>query len=254
LLALPASYASAETAPALSANEQAAVNSVAAKARTLPLTVSQAVADNDRAAIQPVVDAALATGGQKVARYLVDTSKDPNVVAAVINRYPPTRVEHTSGTSPFAAPAGMPGASIARAKHRYHVMRGGGVRARANPTHQLHAHSSGCWGNVWDQQEWYEAGAATAWIYDRVNGWCGNGSSITWYGGPTFSQWTWGVFCLNDGGKDFSWDRPWSWIHEGFWASYGISYAFGCGTYSSGHAVNRIAANGYYDHYDDYGV
>lgn len=35
--------------------------------------------------------------------------------------------------------------------------------------------------------------------------------------------------------------------------SLGVSYPWGCGGLKGGHAVIRIAANGYWDTYDDFG-
>ena len=115
------------------------------------------------------------------------------------------------------------------------------------------AHAAGCYGSPWTQLNWTEFGGTVAWIYMRVNGWCGSGGRIYWTGGPTFASWTWGPFCLGGKGADWSWDVNPSWIHGAHWASLGTSYPWGCFTYSGGKVVIRIAWNGYWDRYNDYG-
>jgi hypothetical protein len=72
-------------------------------------------------------------------------------------------------------------------------------------------------------------------------------------GYATFASWTWGPFCLGGKGEDYSWDPKPSWVHMAHWASLGSSYPWGCFTYSGGKVVIRIAWNGYWDTYNDYG-
>jgi hypothetical protein len=115
------------------------------------------------------------------------------------------------------------------------------------------AHAAGCYGSPWNQLNWTEYGGTVAWIYVRENGWCGDSGRIWWYGGPTFAAWTWGPFCLGNRGSNYSWDVWPSWIHMAHWGSLGVSYPWGCFTYSGGKVVLRIAWNGYWDEYNDYG-
>ncbi|HEY6424439.1 MAG TPA: hypothetical protein VIY28_14570 [Pseudonocardiaceae bacterium] len=119
------------------------------------------------------------------------------------------------------------------------------------------AHNS-CW-HVGDQvgERWTftEAGKAVAWIEEDHNYWCGNGYSISQNGlGFYHRQWQQFPFCLNVTSDLHGWDGPHSsWAHGGIWASQGMWTPWGtCGTYQSGHAALRIAANGHFDHYNDY--
>jgi hypothetical protein len=96
-------------------------------------------------------------------------------------------------------------------------------------------------------------GGNIGWIYVRNNGWCGNGSAITWYDGPTYAAWSWGPYCWTSKGSDYSWDVYPSWIHAAHWGEFGVSYPWGCGGIRGGKAVLRFAANGRWDRYNDYG-
>jgi hypothetical protein len=115
------------------------------------------------------------------------------------------------------------------------------------------AHAAGCYGSPSNQWTWTVAGANVGWVYVRENGWCGSGGRITWYGGPTFAHWTQFPWCLTGEGTDYSWDVYPSWIHMAHWGTLGLSYPWGCAGYYGGKAPVRIAWNGYWDRYNDYG-
>jgi hypothetical protein len=115
------------------------------------------------------------------------------------------------------------------------------------------AHAAGCWNPpAWNRFSWGWPGTV-AWIQVSINGWCGNGSSITWYGGASFPSWTWGPYCITNDQTNFSWDVAWSWLHARHGGSDGISYPWGCAAIDGDKTVVRTAANGYWDGYNDYG-
>lgn len=81
-----------------------------------------------------------------------------------------------------------------------------------------------------------------------------HGSSITSDQGWGHTTWAWGPYCIGNFETPHGWDAYPSWKHGGVWGNVGVTYPWGCGSLSSGgHAVIRIAANGYEDFYDDYG-
>jgi hypothetical protein len=116
------------------------------------------------------------------------------------------------------------------------------------------AHAAGCYGSPSSQWTWWVAGATAGWVYVRQNGWCGSGGVIWNLGGyATFASWSWGPFCLTGKGAAYSWDVWPSWVHMAHWATFGLSYPWGCFGYSGGKAPLRIAWNGYWDRYNDFG-
>ncbi len=103
-------------------------------------------------------------------------------------------------------------------------------------------------GNV---DTWSEAGANTVVWYKDEDGWCGSSSSA---GNWNHYLWTWGPFCLGAINTDNGWDGSRSWIHGYYSGTVGLSYAFGCADiYATGTSFLRIANNGYYDWYNDWG-
>ncbi len=125
--------------------------------------------------------------------------------------------------------------------------------AFAARTRHARAHAAGCYGSPNERWTWTVAGVKVGWVYVRANGWCGSGGRITWYGGATFAHWTQSPWCIAGEGTDYSWDRYPSWIHMMNWGTLGLSYAWGCAGYHGGKANLRIAWNGYWDSYDDFG-
>jgi hypothetical protein len=213
LLLAPAALAG----PAQQATEHAA---------SLPVAANPQQASEHAAALQSDVAAAVRAGEGPA----LLSSNDPDVLAALLPYA--NQQDNATGRAPIVrAPAG----------------------ARIASRHGPRAHAAGCYGSPWNQLTWTEFGGAVAWIYVRENGWCGSGGWITWYGGPTFARWEWGPFCLTGRGSDYSWDAWPSWIHMAYWATLGVSYPWGCFGYSGGKVVIRIAWNGYWDRYNDYG-
>jgi hypothetical protein len=202
------------------------VQSVEAQASRLPAATSPQAAEANAAQLAPSVKAAIRAGH---GRELLESTSSPDVRLDLLHYGGVATSVTSSGNSLYSPPA-----SSAR-------------------RHGARAHSAGCYGSPSSQLNWTEFGGTVAWIYVRENGWCGQSGYIYWYGGPTFAYWTWGPFCLGGRGSDYSWDVYPSWIHMAHWGSLGASYPWGCLTYSGGKAVIRIAWNGYWDRYNDYG-
>ena len=131
---------------------------------------------------------------------------------------------------------------------------GGSFPARGSQARATRAHAAGCYGSPSSQWTWWVAGATAGWVYVRQNGWCGSGGVIWNLGGyATFASWSWGPFCLTSKGAAYSWDVWPSWVHMAHWATFGLSYPWGCCGYSGGKAPLRIAWNGYWDRDNDVG-
>jgi hypothetical protein len=114
------------------------------------------------------------------------------------------------------------------------------------------AHAAGCW-STWTEWHWTVAGAEVAWIRKIYSSWCGNGSSISSWSNA-HASWVSSAWCLTNANLLESWDVVPSWRHGYYGASLGLWTPWGaCASYNSGHTVVRIAANGYWDSYDDYG-
>ncbi len=202
------------------------VQSAESAVAKLPVATNAKMAESNQAAIAVKVKAAIAAGHGK---QLLERTNSPDVAADLLRYGTVTTKVRQSPKSRREAPA---------------------FTSRRKVTT---AHSAGCYGSPWSQQNYTEFGATVAWIYVRENGWCGSNGRITWYGGPTFANWTWGPFCLGSRGSNYTWDYPYSWIHMAYWASLGTSYPWGCLTYHGGKVQIRIAWNGYWDEYNDYG-
>jgi hypothetical protein len=144
-----------------------------------------------------------------------------------------------TGAAPaVAAPGGAAAATF-----------GSDVRARS---------ASACWGTI--SSDWWHTIAGGA-IVARVNkynyGWCGTGSRIT-SGEYNFNHYFWAQYpyCLTNESNNQGWDgTSYDWAHGGAWATTGVyTVALVCVPILGGeHATLRIAGNGYWDRYDDYG-
>jgi hypothetical protein len=211
---------SASSAQAASPDMQ----SVEAQTSRLPAAANPQAAEANQRALAPAVKAAINAGDGKS---LLE-SANPDVRGAALRYGNLTQRSIHSPKSVYAPPAG-----IATVKHR--------------------AHAAGCYGSPASEVYWTEFGQTIAWVYVRENGWCGSGGRITWLGGPTFADWSWGPFCLTGVGETYTWDGSTAWVHMAIWASMGNSYPWGCFDWSGGKAVLRIAWNGYFDYYNDYG-
>jgi hypothetical protein len=120
------------------------------------------------------------------------------------------------------------------------------------------AHSASCWGR---ESSWWNhtvpGGAIVAKLEKFNYGWCGTGSQLT-SGAYNFDHWQWAQYpyCLaNESNRQGPDGTSGNWAHGGIWATTGIySVAVVCVPILGGeHAVLRIAGNGYWDRYDDYG-
>jgi hypothetical protein len=209
----------------MAGSAQADVQSVEAQAKTLPAAANPQAAEANQEQLAPAVKAAIGAGH---GRELNESTTSPDVRSDLL-RFGGVRLADThSPPSRYAPPA-----ALARVKHR--------------------AHAAGCYGNPWSQTNWTVFGGTIGWLYVRENGWCGQSGYITWYGGATFAAWAWGPYCFASKGADYSWDGYPSWIHMAHWGYLGVSYPWGCLGASGGKVQIRIAWNGYWDEYNDYG-
>lgn len=201
----------------------------------------------DQEALEPYVQEVIDSGG---AKELVTEEQNPSVIADLQRLEP----KLTKGKL-VRSPGGRGGKKEPEAGERNNPEPPFTAATTASRhRHSVRAHASACYGSPSAQWNYTEAGKLVAWIYVRVNSWCGNpGVSITWSGGPSFANWHWGPFCLGTVGYNWSWDYYPRWIHTATWASQGVIYPWGCFTYNGGKAVIRIAASGYHDEYNDYG-
>ena len=208
-------YAEVETQAQINA-----ANAVESQAASLPAATNEAQAVQDQAALMPAVKQAVKAGASESLLH----STNPSVLADALRLTPPkVKVGHSGKPKPANAPA--------------------------RSARRVRAHSAGCWGSVYNMVTW----DSVAWLYVRENGWCGNGWDIYWYGGASFAEWAWGPYCFTGRGNDYSWDVYPSWIHTAVWGEVGVTYVWGCFGISGGKAQIRIAANGYWDLYNDYG-
>jgi hypothetical protein len=182
----------------------------------------------------PSVDAAIAQGSAAVQQLLA--LKNPSVDADLL--------QNSTVSGGFLSSGSFLPVSEATAQTS-------SVRTRRIPQ----AHAASCYGAEASQWNYTEAGITVAWVYTRINGWCGNGSThvISSTGGWSFASWSQAPFCLGNQNEVSGWDVLYSEQHAMFAASEGVSYAFGCATYNGGHAPLRIRADGGWDTYDDWG-
>jgi hypothetical protein len=118
-----------------------------------------------------------------------------------------------------------------------------------------------CWGDRETTENLTIAGGANVVSGSVVvDGWCqGPGhQAIVSVAGWQYPHWSWGPYCVGNDtdyhGPDGSWVGSNStWAHALHTFSGGVSYAFGCGYLRSGEDALRIAYNGYWDNYDDWG-
>jgi hypothetical protein len=214
---------------------------VEATAAQLGVAGDEAKAIEDQRTLMPAVKEAVTAGAGKS---LLEHSRNPSVIAD-LSHYIKPRLTHaplTQKAKPLQPPNGTGGPA-----------RPGKVEARAAAARHVRAHIAGCWGNAWTIQQWETWVGTIAWIYVRENGWCGEWYGMSWLGGATFADWEWGPYCLTGHGQDYSWDLYPYWVHMANWGSLGISYPWGCLGIRGEKVVIRIASNGYWDTYNDYG-
>jgi hypothetical protein len=118
-----------------------------------------------------------------------------------------------------------------------------------------------CFGGVSSRENWNIVGGATvAWVQVGVEGWCaGPGNqAIVSVNSWTFPSWVNFPYCLASQGDYHGPDGSYvgsnsTWAHGLHTGQVGVSYPWGCGGLKSFEAALRIAYNGYWDTYDDWG-
>jgi hypothetical protein len=132
-----------------------------------------------------------------------------------------------------------------------------GPLAGAARAHLPRAHAASCWGPA--RATWIHTilgGAHVAQLTEVNPSWCGNGRSISFGAGnwdhKTWAQWP---YCMTNVSNHQGWDRYPVWAHGGIWGTSGVyTVALVCvPILGSSHATVRVAANGYWDRYDDFG-
>ena len=233
------SAASAEVETQAQTTARANVEAMAAK---VGVASNEAQALKDQKTLMPAVKEAVVAGA---GRALLEHTTNPSVAADLARGYAKrklTRSALAKKTKPRRVPNGTGGPA-----------QPGNVEAKAAAARHSRAHTAACWGDAWTIQEWETWVGTIAWIYARENGWCGEPYGMTWLGGPTYADWEWGPYCLAGHGEDYSWDQYPYWVHMANWGSLGISYPWGCLGVNGEKVVIRIASNGYWDTYNDYG-
>jgi len=212
-VAAPAGAAIGSTPP-LTPTEEQAVRSVLSAAAPIPGPSTLAQLESERLALLPMVAAALKEG--KHVAHVLALSNNPAVFADVVKlrkREPTLGVTVDSEGNEELAIEVHTVSVPSRALHPP----GGGPSATAAGQHRrVKAHSAGCWGHHTNRN-----GSELGVVEIEENGWCGNGSSITWNGGANFRYYAYTGNCMQDIGTSWSWDVPYSWIHGGIWASEG---------------------------------
>ncbi|MGO9961093.1 MAG: hypothetical protein ACLP50_34815 [Solirubrobacteraceae bacterium] len=184
---------------------------------------------SEAAAVQPMVDQltreATASGNGAAVQELIDNTSlpgSPAVHEAILHDTPQYNVSSPAST------VGPPSST---------------ATAGADP----------CWGadnSVYNRHYWGGIWTA-AWVSIVSNGWCGNGTAITWFPGFWGRGYIGVGYCFsNQSQDDGSWISYWGWVHGGHWAQIGLNVPLiGCETVpgTSGGATMREAANGYYD-------
>ena len=125
-----------------------------------------------------------------------------------------------------------------------------------SPVAYTDAYGSRCYTGFTATREWHIAviGVWVGTIRHHVGSWCGNGTRITT--SPSHSHYISAGFayCIVTNYNTWEWDVYYSWQHGGLWASIGVGVNGACENAGDEHrAINRIAADGYHDHYDDFG-
>jgi len=117
-----------------------------------------------------------------------------------------------------------------------------------------------CYGGEWTRYTLSTAGINLAWSQVGVGGWCAGpgGQAIVEVSGWSFPNWLAAPYCVagdpTTHGPDGSYVGSNStWAHGLQTLHVGISYAFGCAGLNTAEDALRIAYNGYWDGYDDFG-
>jgi hypothetical protein len=124
-------------------------------------------------------------------------------------------------------------------------------------TSDVESHSAACWGHI--NSVWHHDTAGGAEVENLgvgLAGWCGNGSTIT-YGSHSFYSYDWAQYpyCHTNDEFNQGWDGSYRWAHARVGDTAGVyTLAVVCvPILGSQHRALRIAANGHWDRYDDWG-
>lgn len=247
-----ASPAFAETE---SAAQRPARTNVEVRAAQVGSASTEAQAVQDQATLMPAVKAAVKAG---VTKSLMEHTSNPSVAADLVRVAGKVYVEKGMAVKkkPAKPAKGItgpaePGEVEAPTTHSEAPPK---ERMAEAARRRFRAHTAGCYGQA-NSTGWVELeGLGTvSWVYVGISGWCGEWYGLTAVYGLIMPRWVWGPFCLANEGTNYTYDGSYAWIHMANWASFGINYAFGCWTYAGEKAVLRIADNGYWDRYNDYG-
>lgn len=225
---VPTAGAAQVAAPAVQAQAR---QQVEAQSNAVGVAPNEAQAQQDQRTLAPAVNRAIAAGAGPE----LMASKNPSVLADVLQHVSMTEVHGTPSLIKRPGTGGIGSAQIARRRVR--------------------AHAAGCWNGVWDQWYWRTPwGSTIGWLYVALSVWCGDGYAISYDAGVTLATWAWGPYCMSNVFHANAWDYWPVWIHMGQWGSLGVPYPWGCAGLKGGHAILRVAGNGYWDTYDDFGI
>lgn len=112
------------------------------------------------------------------------------------------------------------------------------------------------YGPIGDHRDYYVGPVHVGWQEKDHGYWCGNGSSIYDVGGGNYGYYnaTWSGlgYCQVTVFDRNGWDVPYSWLHAKRTTHLGNYTPWtSCVTFTGGSTSLRLAANGYWDTYDD---
>lgn len=121
------------------------------------------------------------------------------------------------------------------------------VHTYMKPTAVIARAGSTCWGEIRDRYSLELHGITLAWSEVDQEGWCGNGSRITWQGGAVYPKYHSFPYCWADDTTNDTWLEYPGWRHAENTRQIGVPTPFGCIGERTLHAHLRYAANGYWD-------
>lgn len=233
-------------ASALTAPQAAAVRAVEAHVSALPTPLSASQLNAQASTVQYDVDqviaSAKASGDGSAVRALIANTSSPGweaIHAAIAHDTGSYTL--SSATTPGPYPLALDQAVVA-----------GVARVHRALAHAAYSGCAGAGGDVWTA---YDFGSNGLYDLGRTGiiskGWCGNGTSITYFAGFRFNISTGFGYCYANLNEDSgSWLIFWSWVHGGVWSQMGIGLKGAClPTTQPGSATLREAGNLHWDRY-----
>jgi len=223
------SSTAAIAAPGASAPTQDALAAIENQAAALPVAgnASEAVAEAQE--LLPAVSAAIAANPSNQAA-LLQTGNQPIAAALLLAEAPSDG--SIGGTSLASATAGLGGSGIGPAQIPSALQ-------AADP----------CWTTYVYGYE--ESLGDLAKVKVSIDGWCGNGVSVTSHGAVRFQVWDNGPYCAKDCSETQGYspgpDGPHVWYDASISADIGITYVWGCAGITTYSAYADVKGNGYYD-------